>query len=191
MRDYSQPEFYRFNEDSLKLVDRVVRKVSQARTILDIGAGSGVIGIELANRLHADKVCLLELQEDFVPHLSVNISGMLNAQTKAEIVRGPFSEFHPLQKFDLIVCNPPYFMKGHGQESSDPRKHAARTFVEGNWDELLACVTRSLAPGGSAHIVVRRNPVLVKYFKTAGLRFSEEGKLLFLELPESATLNVD
>ncbi len=71
--DYDQPEFYRFNEDSLKLVKWVLLRVSSAQTILDLGAGSGIIGIELSRVLLPSKLTLVEVRQEYSAHLDTNI----------------------------------------------------------------------------------------------------------------------
>src|SRR4051812_43029170 len=119
MNDYSQPDFYRFNEDSLKLVNWILEKKLNAKAILDLGAGCGIIGIELANRMHADSLTMVELQADYKAHLEKNIDLILDKKIIPHISIQSFKKWTPNQLYDLIVCNPPYFLPGHGEVSKD------------------------------------------------------------------------
>ena len=78
--DYVQPDFYRFNEDSLKLVTRVESTLSKASHVLDVGAGCGIIGIELALRINIGELHLLEVQQDFLPFIETNLNSFVLQQ---------------------------------------------------------------------------------------------------------------
>lgn len=180
MNDYSQPDFYRFSEDSLKLVKFVIRSVSEAHHILDMGAGSGIIGIELANHFHCP-VTLLEMQDDYKPHLEKNIQEQL--QSSGEIILSSFGEWVPDKRYDLIVANPPYYLPGHGEPNSDERKNRARAFVTDDWKVFLDKI--NLAMDGRAFLVIRNDPKIRQLIEKSWLhemKFTNEGKLLFIEL---------
>lgn len=181
MNDYSQPDFYRFNEDSLKLVSFIKTKVSQAQSILDLGAGSGIIGIELAGIYRPTKLTLLELQDEYLPHLKIN-AGRVTSTTTTEIKIASFGEWKTSEKFDLIACNPPYFLQGHGEASRDLRKYKARTFMVDNWSVLLNLIARSLTSDGKAYLVYRNDHRISLSHSDLRINRYEEGKLVFLEL---------
>lgn len=184
MSEYSQPEFYRFNEDSLDLVRWVRDKKLEVSSLLDLGAGCGVIACEYHQGSPVERMTLLEVQEDFRPHLVTNVK-----HPSAEIIIDSFSRFHPDQRFDLILSNPPYFLKGHGQASKDERRNIARSFQRDSWSELLRCVDRSLMPTGRCFMVLRLDSVIEKEIRLGleeiNLKLSvitRETKAAFLEL---------
>jgi tRNA1(Val) A37 N6-methylase TrmN6 len=186
MIDYSQPDFYRFNEDSLKLVSWVKQKNSQASHLLDLGAGSGIIGIELANILQPKQLTLVEVQEDYESHLRINVATQLNDNIPAEIVLTSFGNWHPFISYDLIVCNPPYFLPGHGEASKDPRREKSRTFILDNWTLLLKAIEKSLSEDGRAFIVIKNNKTILKEIAKHQSRLRcdiyEQDSLAYLEL---------
>lgn len=186
MIDYSQPDFYRFNEDSLKLVSWVKQKIPQASHLLDLGAGSGIVGIELANILRPKLLTLVEVQQDYEPHLRMNVGTQLNETQTAEIVFTSFSKWHPFISYDLIVCNPPYFLPGHGEAYKDHRREKARTFVLDSWPILLKAIENSLSEDGKSFIVIKNNKTILKeiarYKSGLNCEFYEQGSLVFLEL---------
>lgn len=186
MKDYSQPDFYRFNEDSLRLVKWILQKVTSADGILDLGAGAGIIGIELANQLNPQSLTLLEVQKDFYPHLKINVESQLKIPLKVNIVEKSFGSWLPERVYDLIVCNPPYYLPGHGEKNKDPRKDCARSFVVDDWEKLLTLIKTALSPGGRAFLVIKNDQRLVreiqKNLKGLEAEFFLEDKLTFIEL---------
>jgi tRNA1Val (adenine37-N6)-methyltransferase len=192
MNDYLQPDFYRFNQDSLKLVEWVFSRIKKANKILDLGAGSGIIGIELANKLSAQQLTLVELQNDFLPYLEKNIKFQLKGGTQAEVLISSFGDWPPRRTFDLIVCNPPYYLPGHGQPSEDQRRGIARTFLTDHWEILLSRIEESLTPEGKACLVIKNDERILKLINHTYLRsefyLDEVGELVFVEL---SRLNID
>lgn len=185
MNDYIQPSFYRFNEDSLKLVKWLASRKPQCTNLLDLGAGCGVIGIELSNYLLPAKLTLLEGQKEFIPYLENNISTQLKAEPDIEIVESTFGQWNPPSQYDLIVCNPPYYLKGHGQEASDPAKNMARSFVVDDWRVLLKLIEKALAKTGRAFMVVKNDHRILKEVEKSSdleLIIHQQDELVFLEL---------
>lgn len=166
MKDYSQPEFYRFNEDSLLLVHFIKSRITKASRILDLGAGSGIIGIELARLLNPHFLLLIEAQADWENFLQTNVSYFIPTTTEAEVLISSFGEWSPSRTFDLIVVNPPYFLPGHGQPYKDKRKEIARSFVIDDWKILIDKIEKALAPQGNAFIVVRDDVRILSRIQT-------------------------
>lgn len=192
MNDFLQPEFYKFNEDSIKLIKFVSSRESVADSILDMGCGSGIIGIELSNLLNTKHLSLLDVQFDWKTYLEYNIHNFLKKNVHAQIVISSFGNWLPERKFDLIVSNPPYFLAGHGQPSRDSRRNISRTFLIDNWAIFLNKIDLSLSSKGKAFIVVKKDKKILDeimkshhYFQ---LKFYEDNKIMFLEL---SRLNVD
>ena len=80
---------------------------SKVSSILDIGAGTGVISLMLAQRSNAiikaieiDSSAALQCQENFQ---------LSPWKSKLKIIQLALQDFKTTEKFDLIVSNPPYF----------------------------------------------------------------------------------
>jgi tRNA1Val (adenine37-N6)-methyltransferase len=157
MNDYYQPSFYRFNEDSLHLVKFVASKVKNISNLLDLGAGSGILGIELSNILMPKNLCFVEAQSEWEPFLSYNLNKFLSFEIQSRIFFSTFGDWIPEERFDLIISNPPYFLPGHGQSSPDKRREISRSFIIDGWAVLLNKISRALSPHGKAFIVVRND----------------------------------
>lgn len=155
--DYSQPEFYRFNQDSLQLVKWIQKTSIAPKQILDLGAGSGIIGIELARVLNPETLTLVEVQAEFLPHLESNCLNFLPATVEKSICIKSFSEFKTNQQFDLIVCNPPYYLPGRGELPKNPQRAIARTFVVDSWGVLLSQVAANLSATGKGYMTLPKD----------------------------------
>lgn len=184
--DYSQPDFYRFNEDSLKLVKWVQSQTDRCENLLDLGAGSGVIGLELAQKLSPKKITFLELQHSFMPHLKKNTSMLASSIVDIEIINSSFGNWLPRHRFDLIVCNPPYYLPGHGQKSTNPEKSICRSFDVDDWGVLLNLIENALDDQGKAFLVIKANNNILDLIASLGsvlkLEISEGNKIFFLKL---------
>ncbi len=172
MKDYLQPDFYRFNEDSLRLVREITEKIQHVDSLLDMGAGSGVIGLELARKLSPSVVDFVELQKEWEVFLSQNIKDFLPGDVHSEIFWESFSAFRPVRKYDLITCNPPYYLPGKGIQSPDPVRARCRSFLEDNWESLFSKCLEALSENGQAWFVApSENRLLIE--KTAAGRMEK------------------
>lgn len=166
MSDYLQPDFYRFNEDSLKLVKWVKTQEKEISRIADLGAGSGVIGIELARTFRPQGLLLLELQDCFAPFLRENCSLFLPEETRPEILISSFGAWMPKSDFDVIVCNPPYYLPGRGEASQNKERQLCRSFEQDGWEELISAIRRGLSPAGTAYLVMKSDKHVLAIVKS-------------------------
>ena len=157
---YFQPEFYRFNEDSFKLIKWLKNIAPRPEQILDLGAGSGIIGIELAKILGPKELVLVELQDEFLPCLKSNCQTFLPVSVAHSIIIKSFLDFETTQTFDLIVCNPPYYLPGKGELPKNPQRAMARSFLIDSWPVLLMKISKLLSIHGKAYIVLKNDEKL-------------------------------
>jgi Predicted O-methyltransferase len=125
--------------------------ISSAKSILDIGTGTGLIALMLAQRCGAIITAIEPDPESFSQACS-NIEGCKwNDRIKAE--NFSFQNFSPGDdRFDFIVTNPPYF--ADSLKNPDPGKAAARhNFLLAN-DDLLQGVRRLLSEDGKFQIIL-------------------------------------
>ncbi len=126
--------------------------VGQAESILDIGTGSGVIAIMLAQRSSAtttiDGVELLE------PDAMQARQNVLQSPWpgKIRIVQSDIVDFDPGKKYDLIVSNPPYFVNSLLPPTKG--RSAARHDTTLTSEMLLDAVVRMLAHSGKFSLIL-------------------------------------
>lgn len=179
MSDYLQPEFYRFNQDSLFLVNWIEKREWKPKHILDFGAGSGIIGIELSNRLVPETLTMVELQPEFESYLRSNLETQKLGSYSSEFFISSFGDWKSERHFDLIVSNPPYYLPGHGEASKDQRKGRARAFLVDDWGVLLSRIAFFLTPEGKALLVIKNDKNILQH-----IRKEVSGLLDLVEHPE-------
>jgi len=80
------------------------------KNCLDIGTGTGVIALMLAQKYPDAKITAIELNENAFVQAQLNI-GSSDFKDQIELINGDILDYTTTLKFDLIVCNPPYFSK--------------------------------------------------------------------------------
>ncbi|MGL4765156.1 MAG: tRNA1(Val) (adenine(37)-N6)-methyltransferase [Aeromonas sp.] len=125
--------------------------VEQARRVLDIGSGSGLITLMLAQRSRSDcHIDGVELDSDAVIQARENVAASPWADRVA--ITESAVQGYQAAPYDLIVSNPPYFVAG--QSFSDPARAMARHTGALDSHALLAASDRLLAPNGEVALVL-------------------------------------
>lgn len=96
-------------------------------SILDVGTGTGIIALMLAQELQRSKIVGIEVDPLSAQEAQYNAQHSPFA-SRVEIIQGDFRACHFAQPFDLIVSNPPYFTPTHS--NSDRRETIAKHAVE-------------------------------------------------------------
>lgn len=118
----------RYSVDALLLADFILPEIQPGHKILDIGTGTGVVALILAQRSKAHQIIGIEIQETLaqMAKRSVEINRL---QKRVKIlnrdVRKASKIFKP-SSFDIIVCNPPFRKKGAGILSQNQERSIAR-----------------------------------------------------------------
>jgi tRNA1Val (adenine37-N6)-methyltransferase len=124
--------------------------ISGARRILDIGAGTGLISLMLAQRSEAFIFALEPDKESFC-QLKENInSSKWSDRVVADNTR--LQEFLTCEKFDLIVSNPPYF--NNSLKSPDKRKSDTRHNDNLGTKDLLMYSSNLLEKNGRLQVIM-------------------------------------
>ena len=125
--------------------------VEHPQFILDIGSGTGVIALMLAQRFPTAQLAAVELDESAAVQASANFSESKFA-ARLTCHHSKIQEFTFPQKFDLIVSNPPYF-SNHLKGSVKERNQALHTDAL-SFEQLLAEVLRFLEDSGKFWLVL-------------------------------------
>jgi tRNA1Val (adenine37-N6)-methyltransferase len=126
--------------------------IGNAKTILDIGTGSGVIALMLAQRTPPDALIhAVELEQNDAQQAHENVAHSPWSD-KVKIFPSAIQQFAGEARYDLIVSNPPYFI--NSQEPPDKRRLQTRHTVMLSFAELLGAVTRLLKPDGTFQVIL-------------------------------------
>lgn len=120
-------------------------------TVLDIGTGTGLIAIMAAQRSENSKITAIDIDEDCVLQARENVSAS-PWPNRIEVIHSALQDFAPLQKFDCIISNPPYFIDS--QLSPDAARSTARHTATLPFEELVNGVKRLLADNGRFSLIL-------------------------------------
>lgn len=142
--------------------------VKKTNTILDVGTGSGVIALMLAQRFAA-KIDAIDIDKSSIEEAKINFRSS-PWSTRLDVIHSSLQNFVKKsdKKYDLIVSNPPFFE--NSLESPDPKKKLSKHSNTLSHQELLICVAKLLSPKGSFEVI---------------LPYSEREKFIILALIEN------
>jgi tRNA1Val (adenine37-N6)-methyltransferase len=125
--------------------------VCGVKTILDIGTGTGLIALMLAQRSEAE-ITAIEPDLNSFEQACSNVRQSKWTQ-RIKVINTDLQNFLAgSQKFDLIVSNPPYFIDS--LKNPDPGKAAARHNVTLNNHDLLRGIAELLTDDGRAQVIM-------------------------------------
>jgi len=136
----------------------IANKKPEAGEILDIGAGTGLLTLMLAqktNSIEIDKDAYQQAKENFASSLWSN---------RIKIIHGDVKTFSFEKKYDIIVSNPPFY---ENELRSENRKKNIALHDEGLLlDKLLDIIKQNLLPGGRFYLLLpyKRNNEIKKLF---------------------------
>ncbi|MEN2283306.1 methyltransferase [Algoriphagus sp. SE2] len=121
------------------------------QNILDIGTGTGVIALMLAQRFTESQIDAVELDELAAKRAKNNFSESPFSY-RLMIWEGAFQSFEPNKKFDLIVSNPPYF-QDHLKSKDEQRNKALHTDAL-SFADLVSKVSKLLNAKGDFWVIL-------------------------------------
>jgi tRNA1Val (adenine37-N6)-methyltransferase len=126
--------------------------VSDAKSILDIGTGSGVIALMLAQRSIA-LIHAIEIDQDAAKKAGENAKGSPWAN-RVIVENTSVQDFTALCKlrFDVIVCNPPFF--NNSLLSPLSGRNQARHTGELSYNDLADAFAKLTAPDGKCCVIL-------------------------------------
>jgi len=123
------------------------------QTILDIGAGTGVVALMLAQRSHAETIDAVELDGDAYEQCVENFEASPWSD-RLFCYHASFQEFcsEMEESYDLIVTNPPFFTES--VSSGNPSRDQARQNSALPFEQLFHGIAQLLSKGGVCSLIV-------------------------------------
>lgn len=123
----------------------------------DLGGGTGICSLLLADRKKASHIYSAEIQktlhEAAVSNIRANrLDGMVTA-LNTDIRTLSAASFG--LTVGTVIANPPYFPAVSGRLSPDPGKNAARFELNGSLEDFCTAAARILPDGGAFYCVLR------------------------------------
>ncbi len=128
-------------------------EVNSCRTILDVGTGTGLIALMLAQRSNA-RIDAIEIDQDAFLQAKDNVASSpfddrIHIYNKAF---DDFVKFGTLHTYDLIVSNPPYFIRS--LVSTDNKRNAARHSDSLSFYNIVNQGRKLLTPDGRIALIL-------------------------------------
>lgn len=170
--EYDQPNEYRFSLDSVeapKVVaqrclcalkdDSELEKLKSYR-VLDLCAGVGVMGLELSFYLpQIAEFHFVEVQSIYRSYFCENLKRRARSDWAVYFHEMNYEKLIADPKwrgqFDLVLCNPPYFVPGQGLLSPSEFKNRCRFFLDSSFEKLVQAIAWVLKPQGEAYVLIR------------------------------------
>jgi len=120
--------------------------------VLDIGAGSGILSLMLAQRSQGTlAISAVELDDAAATQATDNVRHS-PWPTAITVIKGDILTYQRAQRYALIVSNPPFFQDA--LPSADPQRHQARHTSSLPFSALLNKAAELLAPDGEFCLVL-------------------------------------
>ncbi|MFY7844403.1 tRNA1(Val) (adenine(37)-N6)-methyltransferase [Chryseobacterium gambrini] len=122
--------------------------VDNASKVLEVGTGTGLISMMLAQRNQETRFLGIDINEEAVHLTKLNFENSPFALRLKNILQD-FKYFESEEKFDLIVSNPPYF-----EASGSEKDKIARQTVELNFRQLISKSSSLLTEKGIFSVII-------------------------------------
>lgn len=123
------------------------------KSILDIGTGTGILALMLAQRTNAEQIDALEISENAFEQSTDNFE---NSPWKDKLYcyHAGLDEFieEPDGEYDLIVCNPPFYSEDF--KTNNPDRDLARFQDAMPFEELIEAADLLLSENGILSVII-------------------------------------
>ncbi|ASW75731.1 tRNA (adenine-N6)-methyltransferase [Chryseobacterium piperi] len=143
---HQSPNVFRVGTDGVLL--GALANISGAEKVLEVGTGTGLISLMLAQRNPQAEFLGLDIQEEAVNLTKNNFENSVFASRLKNRYQD-FKTFDTKEKFDCIVSNPPYF-----EESSSDKDKIARQTIELNFRQLILKSSVLLSQNGVFSVII-------------------------------------
>ena len=122
-------------------------------SILDIGTGTGIIALMLAQRSHADQIDALEIDEDAYQQAVENFENSPWSD-RLFCFHAGLDEFvdEPEDEYDLIISNPPFYSENYKTENS--QRDLARFQNAMPFEDLIEAADLLLSENGTFAVII-------------------------------------
>ncbi len=156
------PGEFCYGVDSVLLADfaaGLFRKISRSTRVADLGTGSGVIPLILCHKTPAGYIFGIDIQENPIDRAqrSAALNGLEDRLVFEVRDVKCFAEERADLKgtFDMVTCNPPYFVGGVGIKPDNPSRLISRHETTASLEDFMRCAAELLRDKGELFMVHR------------------------------------
>ena len=150
-----------FGIDSVLLSD-YAKDIKSGAEIIDIGTGTGIIGILLTGKTNNTHITGIEIQSEVadMARRSIKLNGIEDRFCiKNMNIKDIFKEMQQ-NKIDAIVTNPPYMRENTGAKNIEKKKLISRCEVECTLEDIIKISYKLLKSNGEFYMVHRAERIV-------------------------------
>ena len=145
-----------FGVDSVLLSD-FAKEIKKNSTVVDIGTGTGIVGLLLCKKTNLRKIYGVEIQKEVaeMAKRSVKLNGL---EEQFEILNCDIKdvfEYLPTHEIDVVVTNPPYKKVNTGVKNEDEKQMISRHEVKCTLEDIVEKSSQLLKDRGEFYMVHR------------------------------------
>src|SRR6187551_3048712 len=158
------------------VAQKVESEKLKVESVLDIGTGTGLLSLMLAQKIPEIKIDAIEIDKDAAEQAKINVESS-PWKEQINIVQGDVKEFSFEKEFDLIISNPPFYE--NEIRSATDSKNVAHHSENLTLKDVLVIIKKNLRETGSFFLLLpyKRNEEIKKLLKDHDLNIS---KILFV-----------
>ena len=154
---YQNSNCFKFSVDSILLAEFI--KVKDNQTILDLCSGNIPIPLILTSKNKTLEITAVELQKEIYELGQKSIKE--NKLNNINLINADVTQLNIDEKFDIIVCNPPYFkVNEHSELNENEIKRIARHEVKIKLSDIINCAYNHLKEKGTFYLVHRTDRLI-------------------------------
>ena len=145
-----------FGIDSVLLSD-FAKEIRNGSKGLDLGTGTGILGILLCGKTKLSKIYGIEIQED-VAEMAKRSVMLNNLENRFEILNEDIKKINNIfekESFDFIVTNPPYKKTNTGGTNENEKKLISRHEITATLEDFIEISSKMLKDKGTIYMVHR------------------------------------
>jgi len=124
---------------------------SEARGVLDVGAGTGLLSLMLAQKNTDLNITAIEIDKDAAEQAAENIAASPWAN-RIKVIHADARNYSFPHQYDVIISNPPFYE--NELKADDKKKNVAHHGDELSLTELLSIIKNNLSPSGSFFLLL-------------------------------------
>ncbi len=181
-------EGFCFGVDSVLLTE-FAKDIKKGSKIVDLGTGTGILGILLCKKVEPKTVIGIEKQKEVadMAKRSISLNGL---DSIFKIVNSDINDIELTPNYyDVIITNPPYKKAGSGIDSKREMQHISRYETTANLDEWIKTSSKLLNSKGSFYMVYRTDRLAELFEKMRKYKLEPKKiRLVYSKVTEQSNL---
>jgi tRNA1Val (adenine37-N6)-methyltransferase len=125
--------------------------LSNVQKVLDVGCGTGILALMVAQRNNDAVIDAIELDENAATIAATNVQNS-NFNNQISVFKGDFCLYSPGSTYDCIIANPPYFE--HSLQAATIQRTLARHTNALSYESLLNRSKKLLNASGHLSLIL-------------------------------------